>query len=100
MKQNTTCQKAKKRQPRKGATEPFFGRGMGAHGVQGGPWCGAGPSGSLRQRRTRPCRNTCGRAPQEQSSGNATTLGALQGKGDLQTLHKDTQAATAVFQAG
>lgn len=32
-KQNKTCQEAKKHQPRKGETNPFFGRGMGTHGV-------------------------------------------------------------------
>ena len=90
--QNKTCQEAKKHQQRKGETDPFFGRGMGAHGVwYGHP--GTVLSGSLRQRCTRLRRNvlkSCHDHPQEQSSGNATTPGALQGKGDLQTLNKDT----------
>lgn len=34
MKQNKMCQEAKKLQPRKGAMNPFFGRGIGIHGVQ------------------------------------------------------------------
>lgn len=43
---------------------------------------------------------SCHDHAQEQSSSNATVLGTLQSKGDLQTLNKDTQAATAVLQGG